>query len=434
MTDKKLGLAMVTALVVGNMIGSGIFLLPASLGPFGGISIVGWLVSAAGSTLLALVFARLSRLVKKSGGPYTYTREGFGDFAGFLVAWGYWISIWTTIAAIAVAFVSYLSFFVPALKTSPVLAAGAGLATIWILTGVNVIGVHTAGMVQLVTTVLKLLPLLAISTIGLLYVNGANFVPFNATGKSALGAVTGTVALTLWAFLGLESGTTPAEHVHDPERTIPRATILGTLLAATVYILGTVAVMGVIPSAQLGTSNAPFADAAVKMWGSWAGTFVALGAVVSCFGALNGWLLLQGQIPLAAARDRLFPDFFGKVSKFNTPANGLVFSTALASILMAMNYNKSLVDQFTFIILLATLNTLIPYIFCTMSEIMIFIKDPSRFSGKRLGGGLVISCLAFAYSLWAVGGAGQEIVYWGFILLMAGVPVYVWIRYQKPVS
>jgi APA family basic amino acid/polyamine antiporter len=431
MSDKKLGLAMVTALVVGNMIGSGIFLLPASLGPFGGISIVGWLVSAAGSTLIALVFARLSRLVKKSGGPYTYTREGFGDFAGFLVAWGYWISIWTTIAAIAVAFISYLSFFWPALKTNNVLAAVAGLATIWILTGVNVIGVHTAGMVQLVTTVLKLLPLLAISTVGLLYVNGANFVPFNATGKSALSAITGTVALTLWAFLGLESGTTPAEHVRDPERTIPRATILGTLLAAAIYILGTVAVMGVIPSAELGASNAPFADAAVKMWGSWAGTFVALGAVVSCFGALNGWLLLQGQIPLAASRDRLFPDFFGKVSKFNTPANALVFSTGLASILMMMNYHKSLVDQFTFIILLATLNTLIPYIFCTMSEVLIFMKDPSRASGTGLGAGLVVSSLAFGYSLWAVGGAGQEIVYWGFILLMAGVPVYVWIRLQR---
>jgi APA family basic amino acid/polyamine antiporter len=434
MPDKKLGLAMVTALVVGNMIGSGIFLLPASLGPYGGITIVGWLVSAAGSTLIALVFARLSRLVKKSGGPYTYTREGFGDFAGFLVAWGYWISIWTTISAIAVAFVSYLSFFWPALKTNTLLAAGAGLATIWILTGVNVIGVHTAGMVQLVTTVLKLLPLLAISTVGLLYVNGANFVPFNATGKSSLSAITATVALTLWAFLGLESGTTPAEHVRDPERTIPRATILGTLLAATIYILGTVAVMGVIPSADLAKSNAPFADAAVKMWGSWAGTFVALGAVVSCFGALNGWLLLQGQIPLAASRDRLFPEFFGKVSKFNTPANALVFSTGLASILLLMNYNKSLVDQFTFIILLATLNTLVPYIFCTMSEILIFMRDPTRFSGKRLGGGLVISCLAFAYSLWAVGGAGQEIVYWGFILLMAGVPVYVWIRSQHPAT
>jgi APA family basic amino acid/polyamine antiporter len=219
--------------------------------------------------------------------------------------------------------------------------------------------------------------------------------------------------------------------VHDPERTIPRATILGTLLAASVYILGTVAVMGVIPSAQLATSNAPFADAAVKMWGSWAGTFVALGAVVSCFGALNGWLLLQGQIPLAAARDRIFPEVFGRVSKFNTPANALVFSSVLASILLMMNYNKSLVDQFTFIILLATLNTLVPYTFCTMSEAMIYIKDPARFSGKRLGGGLVISILAFAYSLWAIAGAGQEIVYWGFIFLMAGVPVYVWIRWQS---
>ncbi len=217
----------------------------------------------------------------------------------------------------------------------------------------------------------------------------------------------------------------------DPERTIPRATLLGTGLAAFVYILGTIAVMGVIPPAQLGASNAPFADAAVKMWGPWAGTFVALGAVVSCFGAINGWLLLQGQIPLAAARDRLFPEQFGRVSKFNTPAFGLVFSSILASILMVMNYNKSLVQQFTFIILLATLNTLVPYTFCTMSEIMIYLKDPSRFSGKRLGGGVVLSIAAFAYSLWAIAGAGQEIVYWGFIFLMAGVPVYVWIRSKE---
>jgi APA family basic amino acid/polyamine antiporter len=433
MSDKKLGLAMVTALVVGNMIGSGIFLLPASLGPFGGIAIVGWFVSAAGAALVALVFARLSRLVKKSGGPYTFTREGFGDFPGFLIAWGYWISIWTTNAAIAVAFVSYLSFFFTALKANAVLAAGVGLITIWGLTWVNVIGVHTAGMVQLVTTVLKLLPLLLIATAGLVYVDASNFVPFNATGQGNFAAITSTVALTLWAFLGLESGTTPAEHVHDPERTIPRATLLGTALAASVYILGTIAVMGVIPSAELAKSNAPFADAAVRMWGSWAGTFVALGAVVSCFGALNGWLLLQGQIPLAAARDGLFPSFFGKVSKFNTPANALVFSSVLGSILLMMNYNKSLVQQFTFIILLATLNTLVPYTFCSMAEIMIFFREPERFSGKRLGGAVALSILAFAYSLWAIAGAGQEIVYWGFLFLMAGVPVYVWIRTRPAV-
>ena len=419
MATRKLGMWMVTALVVGNMIGSGIFLLPASLGSFGGISIVGWIVSAAGATLLALVFSRLSRLVRKSGGPYVYTREAFGDFAGFLVAWGYWISIWTTNAAIAVAFVSYMTLFWGALDGNPVLAVGLGLATIWGLTWVNVLGVHTAGVVQLVTTVVKVLPLLAIASFGLFYVEASNFQPFNASGQSAFSAITATVALTVWAFLGLESGTTPAEHVHEPEKTIPRATIIGTLGTAVIYILGTIAVMGTIAPADLAGSNAPYAEAARAMWGSWAGYAVGAGAVVSCFGALNGWLLLQGQIPLAAARDGLFPKVFGRISKYDTPAHGLVFSSVLASVLLVMNYSKSLVEQFTFIILLATLNTLVPYLFCSLAELML---------RRKLSYNSVVSVLAFAFSLWAIAGAGREIVYWGFLLLLLGFPVYVWIH------
>ena len=419
MATRKLGMWMVTALVVGNMIGSGIFLLPASLGSFGGISIVGWIVSAAGATLLALVFSRLSRLVRKSGGPYVYTREAFGDFAGFLVAWGYWISIWTTNAAIAVAFVSYMTLFWGALDGNPVLAVGLGLATIWGLTWVNVLGVHTAGVVQLVTTVVKVLPLLAIASFGLFYVEASNFQPFNASGQSAFSAITATVALTVWAFLGLESGTTPAEHVHEPEKTIPRATIIGTLGTAVIYILGTIAVMGTIAPADLAGSNAPYAEAARAMWGSWAGYAVGAGAVVSCFGASNGWLLLQGQIPLAAARDGLFPKVFGRISKYDTPAHGLVFSSVFASVLLIMNYSKSLVEQFTFIILLATLNTLVPYLFCSLAELML---------RRKLSYNSVVSVLAFAFSLWAIAGAGREIVYWGFLLLLLGFPVYVWIH------
>ncbi len=422
MATRKLGMWMVTALVVGNMIGSGIFLLPAALGSFGGISLIGWIVSAGGATLLALVFSRLSRLVKKSGGPYVYTREAFGDFPGFLVAWGYWISIWTTNAAIAVAFVSYMTLFWEALGDNAVLSVGLGLATIWVLTWVNVLGVHTAGVVQLVTTVLKVLPLLAIAFFGLFYVDVSNFQPFNASGQSPFAAVTATVALTVWAFLGLESGTTPAEHVHEPEKTIPRATIIGTLGTAVIYILGTVAVMGTIAPADLAGSNAPYAEAARVMWGSWAGYAVGAGAVVSCFGALNGWLLLQGQIPLAAARDGLFPKMFGRMSKYDTPAHGLVFSSVLASLLLMMNYSKSLIEQFTFIILLATLNTLVPYLFCSLAELML---------RRKLSYASIVSLLAFAFSLWAIAGAGQEIVYWGFLLLMLGVPVYVWIHRDR---
>jgi len=427
----KLGLPMATSLVVGNMIGSGVFLLPASLAVYGGISVVGWLITATGALLLALVFARLSSLIPKAGGPYAYSRRGFGDFAGFLVAWGYWISIWTSNAAIAVAFVSYLTVFWPALATNGVMAATVALLAVWSLSWVNSAGVRNAGWVQLVTTVLKLLPLLAIASLGLLFFHVEHFRPLNLSAASNGSAITATIALTLWAFLGLESATIPADDVVDPSRTIPRATVLGTLLTAIVYIIGTVAVMGIIPPAGLAVSNAPFADAARELWGDWAGYAVGAGAAISCFGALNGWILLQGQIPLAAARDGLFPAAFGKVSSRGTPSLGIMMSSVLVTVLIAMNYSKGLVEQFNFIILLAALNTLVAYTLSSMGELMIFIKERSRFDGERLTGASIVAVLAFVYSVWAIAGAGKDIVYLGFLLLVAGVPVYVWITWRK---
>jgi len=428
---KKIGIWMCTALVMGNMIGSGIFLLPASLAPFGGISIVGWLISAAGAVVLALIFARLSGIVRQAGGPYAFTRASFGEFAGFLVGWSYWICIWTTTAAITTALISYLSLFIGELKTSNALSLGLSLAVLWGLTAVNVRGVYTAGVVQLVTTILKVIPLVLISGIGLFYVDFGHFTPFNASDQTPLAAITATVALTLWAFTGLESGSIPADYVEDPPRTMARATIIGTFSTAVIYILGTVAVMGMIPSSVLTFSNAPFADAATAMWGHWAGIAVGIAACISCFGALNGWVLLSGQIPLAAARDRLFPANFGRMSKNGTPAWGLIVSSILASILLSMKYSEGLVEQFTFLILLATLNTLIPYVFCSLAEIMMQLRDPAR-KGRPETALIILTALGFLFSLWAIGGAGQEIVYWGFMLLMAGVPVYVWIQWKRP--
>jgi APA family basic amino acid/polyamine antiporter len=278
---RVLGLWMCTALVVGNMVGSGVFLLPASLGAYGGISIVGWLITTAGALVLALMFSRLSRMMPAAGGPFAYTRRGLGDFAGFLVAWGYWISIWTSNAALAVALVSYLTAFWPGLAGSNASAAMIAVGSIWLLSWVNAVGVRNAGVVQLVTTVLKLLPLIVIATFGLLYFNLEHFTPFNVSGESTFSAITTTVALTLWAFLGLESATIPADDVKDPGRTIPRATILGTVIAAFVYVFGTVAVMGLLPPSTLAISTAPFADAAGQAWGSWAAYAVAGGAAIS---------------------------------------------------------------------------------------------------------------------------------------------------------
>ena len=426
-TRRGLGLWMCTALVVGNMIGSGVFLLPASLAPYGGISIVGWLVSAGGAICLALVFAHLGAAFPRIGGPYAFAREGFGDFGGFWVAWSYWISIWTTNAALAVAFVSYSTVFRPALGTTPVLAGGTALGTLWVLTFVNARGIHEAGQVQLVTTILKLVPLLAVGAFGFLAFQPGHFEPFNPSGDSPLGAVTATVTLTLWAFLGLESGTVPAADVHDASRTIPRATVLGTLIAAGVYIVCSVAVMGIIAPAELASSTAPFADAAGAIWGPWGRLLIGAGAAISCFGALNGWILIVGQLPMVVAQDGLFPVAFGRVSSRGTPVAGMIVSGVLSSALVAMNYSRHLVDLFTFIILLATLSTLAPYAFCSLAGFMM----GRRHRELRLStGASAIAAFAFAYSLWAIGGAGAEVVYWGFLLLMAGLPVYVWVARQ----
>lgn len=429
---RQLGLWMVTALVVGNMIGSGVFLLPASLGPFGGISIVGWLVSAAGAVCLALVFARLGRVLPRTGGPYAFARAGFGDFAGFLIAWSYWISMWTTDAALAVAFVSYMTVFFPALNTQPALGGSAALAAIWILTAVNISGVRPAGYVQLVTTILKLLPLVAISVVGLFFFDVSHFRPFNASGSGTLPAISATVTLTLWAFLGLESGTVPAGEVRDPARTIPRATVLGTLIATVVYIAGTVAVMGVIQPAELARSTAPFADAARAIVGPWGAYVVGAGAAISCFGALNGWILLSGQLPLAAARDGVLPGALARLSRNGTPATGIIISSLIGSGLVAMNYTRGLVDAFTFMILLATLATLIPYVFSSMAVLLIRPASPAF---ARLGAGMsVIAVLAFVYAMWAIIGSGRDAVFWGFLLVIAGIPIYVIMALRRGVS
>jgi APA family basic amino acid/polyamine antiporter len=415
---------MVTGLVVGNMVGSGVFLLPASLGPFGGISIVGWLVSAAGAGCLALVFARLGQILPRTGGPYAFAREGFGEFAGFLVAWAYWISIQVGAAALAVAFVSYASVFVPMLSTVPLLGGAAALLALWVLTAVNVRGLHEAGVVQVVTVVLKLLPLVAIIALGAFSFDASHFIPFNASGQGTLPAISATVALTLWAFLGLESGTVPAEEVEDPERTVPRATLLGTGIATAVYVLGTVAVMGMLDPGVLAASTAPFADAARSRVGAWGAYAMAAGAAVSCLGALNGWILLSGQLPMAAARDAVLPGALARVSERGTPRNALLISALVASVLIAVNYTRGLVGAFTFMILLSTVATLVPYVFSSAAAALV-----GRSGGRGAGlsaGTLFVAGLAFLYSLWAIAGSGRDAVYWGFILLMGGVPLYVW--------
>ncbi len=423
----RIGFWTAVALVMGNMIGSGIFLLPASLAPYGGIGLFGWAVSAIGSILLALVFARLARRHPATGGPYAFTRVAFGDLAGFLVAWGYWVSVCSGNAGIALAFVGYVEPFVPAPMREPLVASTMAAVAVWLLTLVNVRGIREAGQVQVVTTVLKILPLLLIGAAAFMRFRPAAF-PIAASGPRAFGSqLSIAAAMTFWAFGGLESATIPAGSVENPRRTIPRATMVGTVLTAVIYILSTVGVMSIVPVDQLARATAPFAEAARALAGNWAGAAVAAGAAIACFGALNGWILISGQVPLAIAEDGLFPTAFGARSKRGTPVRGLIISSLFTTALIALNAGRGLVELFTFLILLGTLNALVPYAFCSMAA---FLVDRDLRAGSARAAAAV-AALAFLYSLWMIGGAGAEVVYWGFLLLLSGLPVYVWVVRQR---
>jgi APA family basic amino acid/polyamine antiporter len=426
---RHIGIWTAVALVMGNMIGSGIFLLPASLALFGGIGLAAWVVSAAGSICLALVFARLSRLDPAHGGPYAFTRKAFGDLAGFLVAWGYWISVWCGNAAIAMAGVGSLEPFFPTLVHTPAAAALLATAAVWLLTGVNVIGIREAGHVQNVTTVLKILPLVVIGIGGTMVFKASHFPIAAVAGHSMAGSLAAAAALTFWAFGGLESATIPADAIHNPERTISRATIIGTALCAVIYIVSTIGVMSLIDPKTLATAPAPFADAAQVLFGGWARKAMAIGAAIACFGALNGWILIAGQVPMAIAKDGLFPRMFARVSRRGTPAHGLIISGLLTTGLLATTATDGLVKVFTFIILLGTLNALVPYAFSSLAGLIIERQGSGPSRASR--GATVIAALAFAYALWAIGGSGADVVYWGFLLLLAGLPVYVWVARQR---
>lgn len=431
-THKRvLGPWMLTALVAGNMIGSGIFYLPTELAGFGSISLLSWVFTSAGALLLALVFARLGMLLPRVGGPYAYTREAFGEFVGFQMAYNYWIALVVGNGAIAVAFVGYLGVFFPVLNDNHVLSFIICVASVWMMAILNIMGVRWAGAMQLLTTILKLTPLLMIGIIGTLFLKPHVLPHFNTSGHSNIFAFSGAATLTLWAFIGLESATVPAEDVENPKRNIPRATIYGTLIAALVYILGTLAVMGQVPADQLAHSTAPFADAAKVLFGPWGEYMVAIGAIISSFGALIGWTLLTGQIPLAAARDGIFPKMFAQETKNGTPKNALLVSTILLTILLLLTLNKGLIKQFQFVTLLATLATVIPYFFTAMAELVIFIKDRYLIAGEKIVGSVIIAILAGIYSFWMIMGSGEDTVFYGALLFFTSVPVYVWMKHRE---
>jgi APA family basic amino acid/polyamine antiporter len=427
---KLLGKWMSTSLVLGNMVGAGVFMMPAVLGSYGGISIAGWIFSSLGAILIAILFSRLGKLLPGvQGGPYAFTRAGLGEFPGFIVAWGYWISVWTTNAALAVAFSSYLSVLMPFLELEIYYSIAAALMVLWGLTWFNTLGIRQVGKMSLITTILKLTPIILIGIIGLYFFEINHFVPLNISEESSWKAIAATTTFTFFAYLGIESATIPAESVKDPGRIVPFATKWGTIIAMVVYLLSSISIMGLIHPSELSDSSAPFADAAMVLWGEGAQYLVAIAALISVFGALNGWILMQGQMPEAIARDRLFPSVFARENKNGIPALGIYISSVLASLLIVMNYSGGLLKVFEFMILVSTVCVLIPYLFCSVSYIVLLKNNSYSQNKKNIL--VLLACSTFLFSAYALIGSGWESILWGFVFLLFGIPVYFLLQQKK---
>ncbi|MFJ7159090.1 amino acid permease [Streptomyces sp. NPDC101118] len=421
--SRRFGLPVATALVMGNIIGGGIFLLPASVAPFGTISLAAFGVLTLGAIALALVFGRLAGRHPQTGGPYVYARAAFGDFAGFLAAWSYWITTWVSNAALAVAAVGYLDILLP--LGSAWSACLAALLIQWLPALANLAGTRYVGAVQLVATVLKFAPLLLVAVGGLFFFDPANLGPFLAEGESPLGAVSAAAAILLFSYLGVESAAVSAGEVRDPRRNVGRATVLGTLGAAVVYLLATLAVFGLVAHDELVTSQAPFSAAVDAMFGgTWGGAAVACAALVSMTGALNGWTLLSAQTPYAAARDGLFPQVFA-VKRRGVPVAGVLVTVVLASALTVYNFTAGPAGVFEVLVLVTTFTATVPYLLSAAAQLYFLASGQhDRVRRGRLFRDALLAGAAFAFSMWLVAGSGYAAVYQGVLFLFAGVPVY----------
>ncbi|MEU6884934.1 amino acid permease [Streptomyces viridosporus] len=421
---RRFGLPVATALVMGNIIGGGIFLLPASVAPYGTISLLAFGVLTVGAIALALVFGRLAERDPRTGGPYVYAREAFGDFAGFLAAWAYWITTWVSNAALAVAAVGYLDVLIP-VNDHRWTACLAALVLQWLPALANFAGTRYVGAVQLVSTVLKFAPLLLVAVGGLFFFDPDNLGPFHAAGGSAIGAVSASAAILLFSYLGVESAAVSAGEVENPRRTVGRATVIGTTGAALVYLLGTLSVFGTVAHDRLVDSTAPFSDAVDAMFGgAWGGWAVALAALVSMTGCLNGWTLLSAQTPYAAAKDGLFPAAFARRRR-GVPTVGVGVTVVLASLLTVYNYTSGTAKVFEVLVLVTTFTATVPYLLATAAQLFHLASGRrDRVDRARLVRDAVIASIAVGFSLWLVAGAGYVAVYQGVLFLFAGVPVY----------
>lgn len=417
-SQNQMGFWTVTSLVAGSQIGTGIFLLPASLAAFGGVGLCSWLLTASGAICLALVFARLTSLIPKTGGPHAFIESAFGKTAGFFAAWTYWVISWMSTPVVVISVVSYLG---PLLgNPSPMTNLTLEIGCLAFITGLNLSGVRSAGLMEVFFTVLKLLPLLLVPAAGLYFFDHTHFVPFNPTQDSTFSVLNAAALLTLWGFIGVESATTPAESVENPQKTIPRALFVGTLIVALVYIFSSTMIMGIVPPEELAQSKAPFADAARIIFGGNWYLIISICASLVCLGTLNAWVLTSGQIALGAANDGHLPAMFAQKNAKGAPQWGLIISSIGMVPVLVATLSSNLIEHINLIVEVSVTTFLFIYLFSVLSYIKLQWSETLNFSGKLIG------IFGLLFCGWALYSAGIQLIAWTVLFPLTGLPIYLW--------
>jgi APA family basic amino acid/polyamine antiporter len=427
-STRQLGLTMCTALVVGNTIGMGIFMQPAALAPFGLNALTGWLAVIVGCACLALTFAALARKLPQADGPFGYVRATLGEAVAFPALWCYWISVWVTNAVLSIGVVGYFVNVFPAATAIP--PAALAVSFMWIFVGVNLLGVKSGGRVQVVTSLLKLVPLVLVMVVGSasILASSGSYTANLPTTPITMQASMGAAAVALYAMLGFESAAVAAGRVTNPEKTIPRATLIGTLFVGIIYVAIVAIGMLVVPQATLAAADAPFVTILDHLLGAGNGRWLSLFVVISGLGCLNGWTLLSGELTRTLASHRLLPELLGESNRFGAPWASLILTGVLATFVGMMNYSASLVGAFTKLSLIVSAANLPLYVCCAFALFALLRRDAAGLSP-----GLWIAGLGgVAFAAFAFFGVGWTPFIWALLLALAGVPIYFFMRRRHP--
>jgi APA family basic amino acid/polyamine antiporter len=433
--SRALGLTSATGLVIGSIVGTGVFTMPAVLAGAGTMSILVLAVIAVGAMLLAVLFGQLTKRVPNpDGGVYAYARHEFGDFAGYLVGWCYWIQTWAGNAAIVASWVFYVDALLDLRDPSGMTNWGIALVGLWIPAVINLAGVRQMAWFQNVTVVLKFLPLVFVGVVGWFFVKSANFGPFNASGGSLYSGIGIAAGVALFSFVGVEAAAITAKRVLNPRINVARASIIGTAASAILYVLVTAAVMGLVPHGALAKTGSPFVDAFETIFpnAAWAGRFIAAIAVISGIGALNGWTLIVTETSRAMAEDDLFPKAFAWTDRNGTAWFGIVIGTILPSLLMLWRYTSSSgLTVFTYLVDLTVATVAIPYFFSALAQLTYLVSRRRRVQGWRLARDLSVAGASILFSMWVTFASGYQVVYQALVVILAGLVLYAFLNARR---